>query len=537
MVRTVHRIGLTLAALLVVFMSAQTTVLAGSADVGIKPAYPIEGNTRSQSIFIMTLEPEESGKNGIRLINSGEEAHTVQIYPVDGSASADGSFSCRQASEDRNEVGSWVQLDTQELTIEPDAQEVVDFTVTVPKDASPGEHNGCIAVQDIANKPAASGEGVLLGFRSAIRLSIRVPGEIIKQLDFLRVDISRGEQSTYIVSPVAKNTGNVSLDVQSYVQLVSVFGQETKIEHNTNCPIVPGATLTSCSSTFERPYWGGVYKARTSLAYNSNTADGIGDKATEQKRISKTSGYFIAWPDPMAALAELAVLAAIAWFIITPLRRKSRRRKLMRTWERYTVQEPSETLMSIAAARGAKWRRIARVNRLKAPYVLQVGKVLIVPKSKVVKQKRQRKQRKSELDWFLADETPQTPVAVQPPKPVSEAPLVTPITPVETPPHPAPQVQRAPSPIAAPAPVQPPAPADSWANPAYDTEEVMRDENYVDWRDGANATELQDIEQRLGDYTAVPRIKTQSPAPKPKTKRAATKKAAPKKAPKSKKRS
>lgn len=534
MVTRVHRVTAAIAAFLVILGSIQATVLAAAADVGIKPAYPIEGNTRSQSIFIMELEPNETGDNGIRLINSGEEDHTVKIYPVDGVASADGSFSCRQASEDRKEVGSWVVLEQEELTLEPGAEAVVDFTVTVPDGASPGEHNGCIAVQDINNLPAKSGEGVLLGFRSAIRLSVRVPGEIVKQLDLLRVDMRRGEGSTYIISPVAKNTGNVSLDVQSYVQLVSVFGQKTKVEHNTSCPIVPGATLTSCSSTFDRQYWGGIYRAQTSLSYNANTADGIGDVASEQKRISMKSSYFVVWPDPLAALAELAVLGTVVWFIVAPLRRKARRRKLMRTWEKYVVQDSSETIMSIAAARGAKWRKIARVNRLKAPYALQVGKPIIVPKPKLTEPaKKQRKRRQSELDWFLDAEPLQKPVASEQPQAAADAPLIPKITPVAEQPKP-----EAPVALATPSAPRPVAQS-SWANPVYSepAEPVEYDENYVDWREGAAEGELQDIEQRLGDYTAVPRIKAQSPAPKKKSARTTTKKTPPKKQTKPKKRS
>ena len=246
-------------------------------------------------------------------------------------------FRAAKQSEARKEVGTWVNaIQANRLTIEPNAARGCGL-----------QRSPCHKGQAPASTTAVSrcrisrichqrpGEGVLLGFRSAIRLAVRVPGKIVKQLEFVRIGIEPNHDGTIIVSPVAKNTGNVSLDVQSYAQLVGLLGQKTKVENNTSCPIIPGATLTSCSSTFERPYWGGLYKARTSLSYNSNVADTIGDKASKTKRISMTSAYFVSWPDPLAGLAEVAALLAIVWLIITPFRRRVRRRRIIRNWEKY----------------------------------------------------------------------------------------------------------------------------------------------------------------------------------------------------------
>jgi LysM repeat protein len=406
MVRIIRRTCLGVTAFAVFLLSFSPVVFA--SDVGIEPAYPVEGNVRSESIFIMSIEPEETGKNGIRLINSDKVAHTVEIYPTDGSSSVDGAFSCRQKSEALKEVGSWVALSKQNVTLEPSQKTVVDFTVTVPKGTGPGEHNGCIAVQDLSSVPAKSGSGVLLGFRSAIRLAVTVPGDIVKQLSFMAVKVESGEGGAIMVKPVAKNTGNVSLDVKSYSQIESIFGQKSEVKTNTNCPVVPGATLASCYSTFERPYWGGIYKAQTSLSYNADPNDGIGEKVQKQKRVSKESSYFIAWPDPVAALAEVVALLALIWLLVTPLRRKLRRRRIIQNWEKYVVQN-GDTIMSIAAARNAKWKRIAKLNHLKAPYALEPGRVLVVPKPQTGKPERLKKKRQNELDWILGGDQPTPP--------------------------------------------------------------------------------------------------------------------------------
>ena len=465
-------------------------VWAAASDVGIEPAVVDEHNPRTQSIFIMSVKPGEQGKNGVRLVNSGKSSHTVNVYAVDGTTSVDGSFSCRQKAEPVKLVGGWVQLEKQDVTLEPGEQTVVNFTVDVPKGVEPGEHNGCIAVQDQANLPAKTGEGILLGFRSAIRLAVVTPGKIVKKLELKRVDVTRQKTGEYQVSPIAHNTGNVSLDVKSYAQLFSVFGQQSVLKSDATCPVMPGATM-ACPYTFEQPYWGGIYKAKTSLLYNTDPNTVVGQTTHEQLRVSKDSAWFFARPALPAALAEVSVLVVLVWLIATPIRRVIRRRRIIKRWEKYVVQT-GDTLMTIAAARGASWRNIAKHNHIKAPYIVEVGRPIIVPKPKQTKMQRSvKKSKKSEIDWF-DDElaTPNVPVQ----QAASEA----------TPPVRTEAVRPQPSATL---------PTD-WISPresSYDLEEY--DEDFVDWREGADRREVVSIEHRLQGYAATPRLNKQIERP------------------------
>lgn len=383
-------------------------VLASSADVGIEPAYPQANNERTQSIFIMRLKVGEQGKDGIRLINSGKESHTVEIYPTDSSSSVDGSFSCRQHAEAVKDVGSWVKLEKTTLTLEAGEQTIVNFTVDVPKGTGPGEHDGCIAVQDTANLPAKSGSGVLLGFRSAIRLAVTVPGKIVKQLNIVRVDINHVEHRGISVSPVAKNSGNVSLDVTARAQLVSIFGQETEIKNGAKYPIMQGAT-TGWAYVFEGPYWGGIYKARTSLSYNADPTSGIGQGESSQRRIRKDSGWFIAFPSPLAAVAELAVLSVALWALTTPLRRRLQRRRATKHWQKYVISD-GDTLATIAKKHAIRWRKLARRNHIRAPYLIEPGHTILVPPLK-----KKKRMPTKDLGWLSNDEpVNQVPVSASP---------------------------------------------------------------------------------------------------------------------------
>lgn len=465
---------------------------ASTTDVGMEPAYPDPNNERSQSIFIMKLGPTEQGKNGVRLINSSKETRTVEIYPTDSVSSVSGSFSCRQRAEKAKDVGAWISLDQTKVTLGPGEQKIIDFTVSVPKNTGPGEHDGCIAVQDSANLPATSGSGVLLGVRSAIRIAITVPGKIVKKLTIIRVDIKHLEGRGISVAPVAKNSGNVSLDVTARAQLVSIFGQESKVKSNAKYPIMQGATM-GWAYAFEGFYWGGIYKARTSLSYNADPNAGIGQGTSDLQRVRGDSGWFIAYPHPLAAVAELAVVGAFAWLIVTPLRRRMQRRHISRNWQKYTVMD-GDTLAKIAKNHSIKWKKLARHNHVKAPYLIEKGQVLLVPVRRQTKKGfKKTKTTSPELDW-LSDsasgqpsvEPVEEPSAVNQPK--QDVPTVSPAANDWQ----APQYEPKPLP---PEPVENRTPAKSYAAPAHSTTPNPMfpepdDVAVPDWRDGASEEEL-----------------------------------------------
>lgn len=407
---TIRRAALLFLTAIIALTFATPVAFATTTDVGMEPAYPDPNNERSQSIFIMKIHPAEQGKNGVRLINSSKETRTVEIYPTDSVSSVSGSFSCRQRAEKAKDVGAWIALSETKLTLSPGEQKIVDFTVDVPKNTGPGEHDGCIAVQDSANLPATSGSGVLLGVRSAIRVAVTVPGEIVKKLTIVRVDIKHLENRAISVSPVANNSGNVSLDVTARAQLVSIFGQESKVKSNAKYPIMQSATM-GWAYVFEGPYWGGLYKARTSISYNADPSVGIGQGESDLQRIRKDSGWFIAYPHPLAAVAELSVIGAIVWLVVTPLRRRLRRRRIAKNWQKYTVSE-NDTLALIAKKYNVKWKKLARHNRIKAPYLLEKDQVLFVPSAQKPKAKKRLKVMSQELDWL--SESPSEPLATEP---------------------------------------------------------------------------------------------------------------------------
>ena len=375
---------------LLLFTHAPLAFAVEGASIGISPAYPVADNERSTSIFIHTISPGESAKDGVRVFNYTKKVRTVEIRAVDSVAAVDGSFSCRQDSEKRQQVGAWTTLKTQQITLQPESSEVVDFTISLPKGISPGEHGGCVTAQDKDSFAGSGGSGIQLGFRSAIRIAVTVPGDIVKSLSIARIDISRTKEGNYTVSPIAKNKGNVSLDVTTRAQLVDILGRETPIQ-TAKYPIMAGSSM-GWGFTFDGPYWGGVYKARTSISYNANPNDGIGVNQGNLKKTRLDSDYFVAIPALPAALVELAVPAFIIYLIIALVLRRRNKKKIRTKWQQYTVRS-GDSVVSLGTEYKTKWKQIAKINSLKPPYLLTEGQQILLP---VTKQSD---------DWLL-DKTP-----------------------------------------------------------------------------------------------------------------------------------
>ncbi|QQS17846.1 LysM peptidoglycan-binding domain-containing protein [Candidatus Saccharibacteria bacterium] len=471
----------TLGPLLVVsiLLFTHASVFAQAGSMGIAPANPLVGNLRSRSIFIHTLKGGETVEDGVRVFNYSKEARTVKLDAVDSIAAVDGSFSCKQNSEKKTEVGLWIRLSVKEVVVQPGANETVPFTITVPKEAGPGEHGACITAQDTKNIGSKSEGGIALGFRNAIRVAITVPGKIVKQLNIKNIAIGRNDKGNYTVSPVSKNTGNVSLDATSRAQLKSIFGQQTPVQKATY-PVMPGAT-TGWAFEFKRPFWGGVYKAQVSIAYDSDTNTYIGDTTGQERKVRASTGYFIMVPTWQALVVEIAVPLALVFILITFLRRRRLRRLAHKRLQKYTVA-PGDTVMSIAEVHGIDWKQLAKVNIIKAPYLIEYGQTLLLPQPKK-RLRHRRAERKG--SWVVDDASPKTPTEQPAPLPgVPQPPAVAPVAPENTWQAPIAQTQPL-APVPQRYPVPPHIP-----NPAFPEPE---EPDFPDWRDGASDEELRTL--------------------------------------------
>jgi len=353
------------------------------AGIGARPANPDPQNPRTSSIFIYEIDSGEQVSDGVVVSNASDEEKTIEVYATDAQTTNTGSFACRQQSEAVEETGSWIQLAEDEVTLEPRSQIVVDFDVIVPPSSEVGEYNACIAVAEVG-APQQRGEGgVALRFRSALRLVVTVPGDILKELSFEGVTLDQGSNGEYAITAALQNTGNVSLDTKVATSLRGIFG--TLDENGGTFPVLRDDSL-SLRFGVDRPFWGGFYRAEASAEYDSNPESRIGSLSNEEnlETIESVGDWVFIAPTRTALYIILGISLLLLAILMTWLYRSGKIFKRGKGWSEHRVDE-GEDLQTIAADYGVSWRELARVNKMKAPYTVRPGAKIRVPATKKTK--------------------------------------------------------------------------------------------------------------------------------------------------------
>jgi len=343
---------------------------------GGRPAYPDPNNPRTESIFIHILEPGDVQKEGVLTVNNSAERKTMLVYAVDSTPSTGGAFACAQASVTAKDVGAWITLEKSEVTLEPGTSELVPFTITVPKNAGIGEHNGCIVMQE--KKEKADGKsGVSLSFRTGLRVAITIPGELERKLEIVGFTVTKRDDGSFLLHPLVKNLGNVSIDADAKVFTRYFFG----LTHFTNggqYPILRGET-SDWNFELKKPFWGGWYRSSFVVGYDTNSEAGVGVKSgKELTRLEGPSVWFWSFPTPAALAIEIVVLLALAFGGFLFWLSQKRKRWIKENWVSYEVKS-GEDIKSLAERFDVSWKLIAKVNKLKPPYALKPGEKIKIP--------------------------------------------------------------------------------------------------------------------------------------------------------------
>lgn len=347
-----------------------------SFGVGVIPANPDPENPRTKSIFVHTAEPGETIQDAVTVINRTDEQKEVSLYAVDSQIASDGAFSCAQAADTKQAVGSWVDIPRTRVTMEPKQTRTIDFELKVPSQVDVGEHNGCLVVQDATTQRVGDEQGITLSFRSALRIALTIPGDINAELSLVDVEQKYKDQQILFVSPSFKNEGNVSLDVNIKTSLRSIFGR-TKADAGGQFPVLADTT-GKFNFEVDRPYWGGFYKRVIEADYAQLAQRGQED---EQRSIEPVSKWVFVMPHTNALAAEIILFTAIVAGLVVYLRKRHMHNELAQNTKNYIVKQ-DVNIQLIAKKHHISWKALAKINNIKPPYSIAKGDVIKIPDHK-----------------------------------------------------------------------------------------------------------------------------------------------------------
>lgn len=282
---------------------------------GVVPA-----GENGRGAFTYTLDPGAEITDAVSVVNYTEKILTLRVYASDAVRSTDGGFDLLPSAGKPSDVGAWTRVEAGTVTVSPRSRVDVPFTVTVPANATPGDHAGGIVASLLANGE----DGVAVDRRVGARIYARVTGTVNPSLTV--VDL----RATFDGSPlgvpgdvrldyVVRNDGNLRLAGRPSVRVTGLFGWgERVVTGERLTELKPGDSIRA-NTTVPGTWQLGWLTAEVTVTLEASG----GQELTPPP--APAAGSATLWAVPWLPLVVLALLvaAAVWWWH----RRRGRRRE------------------------------------------------------------------------------------------------------------------------------------------------------------------------------------------------------------------
>lgn len=302
--------------------------LADPADEiswGIVPA-DAAGVPDHRVSFRLRVDPGAVVTEHALVTNYSATPLTFDILASDGVISSDGSFDILRSDEKPVDVGSWIDVQPT-VEVAAGASALVPFTVTVPGNATPGDHPGGIVAGLTQTGDAVGGPQVGLTTRVGVRIHLRVTGEIQPALSYEDVKASYEPSFNPFapgrlhVSYRVTNAGNVRIGSIQQAAVGGLFGMPTGAEGPSGTvvgqqrEILPGQSSTV--STVLDNTWP-LGPITTTLRA---TREAVGDDPS-LGLLPQVTAEVTVWAIPWAQIGVLLLAGALIVVLVLILRRR-----------------------------------------------------------------------------------------------------------------------------------------------------------------------------------------------------------------------
>lgn len=125
--------------------------------------------------FRLSLDPGATVTEHVVVTNYSDQAVTFRPVASDGVVSETGAFDLLPSDVEPVDAGSWISI-VDRVDIPAGQSALVPFALTVPADATPGDHPGGIVASVLQEGGAAGGPAVGVETRVGTRIHLRVTG-------------------------------------------------------------------------------------------------------------------------------------------------------------------------------------------------------------------------------------------------------------------------------------------------------------------------------------------------------------------------
>lgn len=314
--------GVLAAVLLLILIPAPAQAAPSSTDVRWSVQPSSAKGPDGRDFVIRRAAPGERLTDYVGVTNLTARPLTFTVYGTDAYNTDDGSFALLPAAQKPTDIGSWIGLGAAEYTVPANTRLDVPFSITVPADATPGDHAGGVIASIAEEAVDDKGQKVLVDRRVAARVYLTVAGDVAPTLkiDSVRLEYTQStnpaEGGEMTVRYLVRNTGNLRLGGTGSVRVTGPFGWQLARTDVMDLPeLLPGGSVTVTEKiTGVQP------TVRLNAEVDVEPAD------FEQKLPTVNRGTTVwAWPWALVGLLTMAVLYLAFRFVRHRLSRKRER--------------------------------------------------------------------------------------------------------------------------------------------------------------------------------------------------------------------
>jgi methionine-rich copper-binding protein CopC len=207
----------------------------------------------------------------------------------DWNISAGGGLDFYRAGTQANSASPWIIYSPSEVTVQPGQTHSIRVTISVPKDAAPGDHLASLIVEQRPDtiKLNQNARQMVMRFRMAAMFYVTVPQATRRgTLANLQATVD-GEK--IVVTPTLKNEGNSAVRPLTSIKVTDASGHTVaEFPEGESLPVLGGATLQR-PYTIERTLAPGTYTVRYRVDFQDGgkVTEGVTDLFVKDRAAGK----------------------------------------------------------------------------------------------------------------------------------------------------------------------------------------------------------------------------------------------------------
>lgn len=266
--------------------SSGKTQTPASADDGIAlgPArFELEMTPGSETTVVVNLDYHTSRTNA--------QSYRLVASLNDWDINQKGELGFYKAGTQANSAAPWIIYSPAEVTVQPNQTHSIRVTVTVPKDATPGDHLAALIVEQRPDtiKLNRNARQMVMRFRMAAMFYITVP-QATRRGTLANLQATTDAKGI-IITPTLKNEGNSVVRPISSIKVIDASGHTVaELPESESLPLLGGATL-SRPFVIEKTLAPGVYTVRYRVDFQDGgkMTEGVTDLTVKASNASKAA--------------------------------------------------------------------------------------------------------------------------------------------------------------------------------------------------------------------------------------------------------